>query len=408
MSTVYFAKWILLPEGDILHNGAVVVSDGTIVSIGPRSRAKRTAADRTVMLGDMLLLPGLVNLHTHLEEGVLRGIGSSAEETFATRFAKKNSRMRLAQESAIRTAVRLAAREALANGITTIVDSSRKGISPEVLADEPIKAWVVHEFHPDDSVGEERVLEVLRERLDHTPQNVPAGIGPYALFSVAPDLHESVIGYARQQSRLWATHIAESAEEIEAFSEQSGDLYFQITHKRPWGFGRASLGPMHYALTHKLVPSRAIFFHCNYVNGHELSLLAAKHVAVAVSMQYTAAQGHKEFPLDVALKRGVTICAVTESIADSGSANLFDELHFIKNRHPHISAHEMLKWVTLNPARALGIDHQVGSLEEGKAADIIGVRFSHEPGEEILEELIAEDPTVGFVMIDGEELIVDG
>ena len=408
MAAVYFARWILLPDGSILENGAVVVDSGTIVSIGPRSRAKRTAADRTIKLGDVLLLPGLVNMHTHLEEGVLRGIGSPAEETFAARLAKKNSRIRLAPEDAIRTSVRLGAREALANGITMIVDSSRRGISPAILADEPIKARVIHEFHPDDMMGEERVLEVLRERVANTPANVPAGVGPYALFSISPELHWSVIDHARREGRLWATHIAESAEEIEAYSEQSGDLYFQITHRRPWGFGRVSQGPVHYALTHNLLPNRALLFHCNYVNGHELSLLAAKHVAVGVSMRYAGALGHKEFPLDVALKRGITICAVTESIADAGSASLFDELHVIKNRYPHIPVQEMLKWVTLNPARALGIDHHIGSLQEGKVADIIGVRFAHEPSAEILEELVQEDPTISFVMVDGEEVIVDG
>jgi cytosine/adenosine deaminase-related metal-dependent hydrolase len=167
------------------------------------------------------------------------------------------------------------------------------------------------------------------------------------------------------------------------------------------------MGPLHHAITGNLVPNHAVLFHCNYAGGHELALLSAKNVSVVVCPQYTQALGHKRLPLDVALSRKVTLCVGTESEAEAQSANLFDELHFLKRQYPHLPAQELLHWVTRNPARALRMQGGIGVLAGGAFADMIAVSFAHDPGEDILEELLEEQPIVRFVMVNGEEVIVD-
>ena len=112
---------------------------------------KRASGDRTVNLGDALLLPGLINMHTHLEECMVRGATLEADETFAAFSAKKNNRVKNSSAKAVAAGIRLEVRELLASGTTTVLDSSRFGHSPAVLAGEPIRSWVVHETHADDS-----------------------------------------------------------------------------------------------------------------------------------------------------------------------------------------------------------------------------------------------------------------
>ena len=73
--------------------------------------------------------------------------------------------------------------------------------------------------------------------------------------------------------------------------------------------------------------------------------------------------------------------------------------------YPHISASEMLKWVTINPAKALRMEQQIGSLREGKLADIIAVRFAYDSTGDPLEELLMADPEIIAVIIDGEEIV---
>ena len=405
-STAYFAKWILLPDGTILTNGAVVVTDDSISSIGPRSAIKRSSKDRVVNLGKRLLLPGLINLHTHLEEGVMRGSVKNEDETFTSWMLKKDRRMRNAGADEILSTVRLGIRESLANGITSIVDTTKTDISPVVLRDEPIRSWVMHEIYSEEVNKEKELVSILQKRIKQSRRSENIGIAPHALYSLNPSLHRTLITLIKQNNYLWACHMAESAEELQAFSEQLGDLFFHITRKREWPYGKTERGSMYYAITNNLIPNNGILYHCNYVSGEELSLLAAKNISIVLCNQYNEMLGHKRFPMEAGLNRGINICLGTESPICLGGMNLFDELYHLKTKYPHIPAQEMLNWVTKNPAKALRCSDTLGSLEQGKKADIIGVRFSHAANEDILEEMLQEEPEIDFVMVNGEEVII--
>jgi 5-methylthioadenosine/S-adenosylhomocysteine deaminase len=407
MATVYYARRILLDTGELLENGAIVVAGNSIVAIGPRSAVRRKAEDRAVNLGDTLLLPGFINTHIHLEECVVRGLAPVADETFASFSAKKNSRMKQAPPERIQSGIRLAVRELLAEGTTTILDSSRYGYSTEALAGEPLRAWIVHEAHAGDEEQEKEVIDSLKERIARGDDRTGMAVGPHALYSIAPGTHKKLIDYANKNGYLWAAHVAESAEELQAFSERKGDLYFHITRRKPWPFGENRLGPMNTALSENLIPNGGVCFHCNYANGHELSLLAAKRASVVHCFQYSEMLGHKRFPLDVARNRGMQICLGTEGIAPLGGLSLLDELFALKNVYPHIPAREMLHWITQAGANALKKGDQLGSLTPGKKADMLAVRFSHADGDDPLEELIMADVEMAMVMVDGEEVIAD-
>jgi Cytosine deaminase and related metal-dependent hydrolases len=406
MAFIYYAKWILLPNGEVLQNGAISVEGSRIASIGSRSKIRRTGSDHVINVGDLFLLPGLINMHIHLDEGVVRGIPKDPEETFASWIAKKNSRLKQAPPEIQQATIRLGARELLSHGITTVVDSSRSGMSATVLRNEPIRLCVIHEVHPDDAAQEETVINTLETRIALNEKSDYTGVGPYALFSLSPSHHRDVIELASKKKLLWASHLAESSEELQAFSEQTGDLYFHITRKKGWSYGKTR-GPMNTALANDLVPDNAVLFHCNYTDGQELEQLAAKNVSIVQCFQYTSALGHKMFPLDVARHRGISLCVGTEGIVYSESMDLLDELYLAKRNYPHIPAEEMIRWVTRNAAHALGAGDYLGSLEEGKLADIIGVHIHHDIGDDLLEQLILGESEVRLVIVNGEEVIAD-
>jgi aminodeoxyfutalosine deaminase len=407
MASLYFARWLLLDNGELLENGVVAVEGNRIAGVGSRGKVKRAPGDRIVNLGDTILLPGLINLHTHLEECVVRDARKNPDETFAAFSAKRLARVKQAPEQALRAGILLEARELLSTGITALLDSSRLGISAQVLAGEPMRSWVVQEIHAEDLTNEDEAVELLRSKTAAVPGPVGRAAGPHAIYSLSPPVQRKVIGFAAGQELLWAAHIAESAEELQAFSERRGDLHFYITRKRPWPFGETTLGSMHSALTENLIPNGGICFHCNFTSGHELSLLAAKRASIVHCFQYSEALGHKRFPLEVALNRRVSICLGTEGIAPVGQMNLFDELFALKSAYPHIGAREMIRWITQNPANALRMGGFLGSLTEGKLADIIAVRFMHDPKADPVEELILSDTEMALVMVDGQEIIAD-
>ena len=407
MTTVYFSRWVLLDTGEMIENGAIAVSGQRIEAVGARSRIRRKPGDRAVNLGDALLLPGFINMHTHLEECPVRGALPGADETFASFSAKRNGRVKQAAAREIIDGIRLEFRELLAEGITTVFDSSRFGYSPAVLAGEPVRSWVVQEMQADDPQEEEAIGATAQERLDSCDKRVGRALGPYAIHSLSPDAQRRLLALAASRRCRWAAHVAESAEELQAFSERTGDLYFYITRRKPWPFGETTLGPMHTAITAGLIPNNGVCFHCNYAGGHELSLLAAKRVSVVQCFRYSEEVGHKRFPLEVALNRRVQVCLGTEGISPVGEMSILDELFALKNAYPHIPAKEMLRWVTRNAANALGMGDRLGSLTEGKFADVIAARFSHGPHEDLLEELIVSDVEMALVMVNGQEVIAD-
>ena len=407
METIYFAKWILLDSGEVFVNGALSVDGSLITGVGPRSKVRTGSEDRIVNLGDVLLLPGLINMHIHLEEALIRGYVKSGDETFAAWSAKKNSRIRTFLPDQITSGIRLSIKELLAQGITTIVDSSRLGHSYPILKDESIRSWIFNELHSDDVSQEQLLFENCISRVTSPMDKVTPGIGPHAPFSLSPQMQKKIINFSKECNVPWCSHLAESAEELQAFSEKKGDIFFYATRKQPWPFDDATTGSMQYVISNELIPDGGICIHCNYVNGHELSLLASKNVSFVLCFTYTLEMGHKIFPLDVALNRNCNICLGTEGIAPHGFLSLFDELYAMKRAYPHIAAKDFLMMVTRNPAKALKADHYLGSLSVGKKADFIAVRFAHSPDEDILEELLVEEPEVTLVVIDGEEIIVN-
>ena len=164
---------------------------------------------------------------------------------------------------------------------------------------------------------------------------------------------------------------------------------------------------MNYAINFHLIPDHALCFHCNYVNGSELEYLASINASVVLCYNYTREMGHKAFPLDVAMNRKVRICLGTEGVSPPGFMSLFEELYSLRSDYPHIPASEMIKWVTSNAAEALNMGDSLGTLSPGKLADLIAVRFAHDPDENPLEELLVEEPDIRLVVVDGEEVVVN-
>jgi cytosine/adenosine deaminase-related metal-dependent hydrolase len=283
---------------------------------------------------------------------------------------------------------------------------SRTDFSPIVFRDEPVRSWVFHEIFSESDHEKSNLVESLGKRIKRSKRIDRIGIAPFALFSLPTESHKILIDIAKQNQYLWSCHLAESSEELQAFSEQSGDLYFSITRKREWPYGETKRGSMYYAITNNLIPNNAILYHCNYVSSEELSILAAKNVSIVQCGQYSSLFGDKPFPMESALNRGINICLGTETPVGLNSMNLFDELYYMKKLYPHIPVKNMIDWVTKNPAKALRCSDSLGTLEEGKKADIIGIRVSDSPRENILEEIFMEEPEVDFVMVGGEEVIV--
>ena len=106
--------------------------------------------------------------------------------------AKRGTRLRHCSDAAIENAVRLATREMLSSGITTVADCSQRGISGRVLAQEPIRSYVFHEAHPETAEDENEIVVALSRRIGAAADRAATGIRPHAVYSLSPDAHAAL------------------------------------------------------------------------------------------------------------------------------------------------------------------------------------------------------------------------
>ncbi len=208
----YNARVVRAVSGADVEDGTVVVDDDRITYVGPRAGAP---PGRDVELGDVILSPGLVNAHTHLDLTVLRGRfdGLSFFEWIRALTA---ARAALSPTELLESA-RAGIREGLLAGITTYADTAPNDAPFEAMRELGVRGIAYREVFGPDPAQRDASMDGLREavaamRARETPL-VRAGVSPHAPYSVSDELFTAVATHARSEGLPLATHVAESDEE---------------------------------------------------------------------------------------------------------------------------------------------------------------------------------------------------
>jgi len=235
------------------------------------------------------------------------------------------------------------------------------------------------------------------------------------LFTASKDLFRRCEEIAQREHILLTTHLAESREEMEMFRNGSGPLYeFIKSIGRPMNdCGRKTpleifLGELDRARSATALQTgdRAlpqwIVAHLNELTENDFDFLEQSNSKFHIvhcprSHSYF---GHSPFAFERLCSLGLNICLGTDSLASNANFSLFDEMRALQKNFPQISAQEILKMVTVNPARAFGCQDALGQIRPGFEADLIAVPCSGST--DIFEQIIAFDGSVKFIMVSGE------
>jgi cytosine/adenosine deaminase-related metal-dependent hydrolase len=380
---VYAADWVLPVEGEPIERGGVAVEDGRVVAVAPAAELEGERRD----FPETVIVPGLVNAHTHLEYAVYAGFGDGL--TFGpwlhTHIERK---ARIGWEEFVAIA-RLGAAECLGSGVTTIGDASFSGASA-VAADQVGLRGIVYieVFGSDVNAARERVAEIRGRLGGSLGPRVGLGISPHAPYSVSPEVYRAVY----ELGHPVATHVAESDDETEYLLSGEGPIAGVSDIKPP---GTTSV--RHLAAQGLLEP-RVVAAHCVKVDAEEIALLAEHDVAVAHCPRSNAVLGCGIAPLRALLDAGLRVGLGTDSPASTPSFDMWEEMRAAvyaararAERPDALSASEALELATLGSARALGLADELGSLALGKRADLAVVSLAGSP------YLPWEDPTVAVV-----------
>jgi cytosine/adenosine deaminase-related metal-dependent hydrolase len=377
----YHARWVLPITQPPIENGTVAESDGLITYVGPRAKAP---SGQDYDLGEAILLPGLVNTHTHLELTAMRGF---LEDCRFTEWIDKlrQSRNEILDSEMLLDSARFGIVEGLEAGITTYADTCSSGVVLQAMRELGVRGIMYQEvFGPDPSQAEIAMRE-LEERIEKLQLEqtgmVTLGVSPHAPYTVSDPLYDAAADFANARHLPLAMHIAESEPEYDIVANGTGD-FADRWQRRGIPVGRRARSPIALLEQHGALERGPLLIHCVRVDDADIEIIARHRCAVAHCPASNAKFGHGIAPLLPLMAAGVRVGMGSDSVASNNRMDILDESRLAvlihraaTRRHDAFGAHQALELATIGGARALGIDSRVGSLEVGKDADLAAFRI---------------------------------
>ena len=414
----YHARWVLPIASAPIEHGTVVEDDGRIAYVGPRSGAPH---GDDVELGEVILLPGLVNAHCHLELTAMRGFLDGLDfREWIVRLT--SARRAVLTDEMMLDAARLGVEEGLRAGITTFADTGDSGTGFTAMLAAGVRGICFREaFGPAPAQCAESV-QALREkvgqmRVSESPL-VRVGVSPHAPYTVSDELFVATAALARELGAPLAIHIAESALESELVERAEGAFADAL---RSRGIPVAARASSPVALLERLgvLRERPLLIHCVRVNEDDIGRLARHDCAVAHCPASNARLGHGTAPLRALLDAGIRTGIGSDSVASNDRMDLLDEARLAslmsnarECRHDALPAAAAIELATLGGARALGLESEVGTLEPGKSADLAAFPIAghrrpvHDPAAALLYSI--SGAAASLVTVAGRVLARDG
>jgi cytosine/adenosine deaminase-related metal-dependent hydrolase len=393
-----------------IADGAVLVSGGRIADVGPWSRLREEAGRGVLDLGDVALLPGLVNAHCHLDYTRMAGL-FPPPRSFCDWIKCITTEKAQWTEEDYAESWRHGAAMLLRHGTTAVGDVEvMPQLLPSLWASTPLR---VYSFLEMTGIRSRRdPVTILEEALDAITR-LPAGrseahLSPHAPYSTVPQLLRFSARAARAHRLRITTHLAESATEFEMFQHARGEMFEWLQRSQRDMSDCGGVSPVQHATRAGLLGRNLLAIHVNYLAPGDGDLLARRGVSVVHCPRSHAYFRHDEFPRRQLAKAGVNVCLGTDSLASVRcrpgqhvELSLFDELRAFATAHPGVRPEARLEMVTVNGARALGLRGQAGELVKGAWADLIAVPFAGQT-RAATEAVVEHRGPVGASMIQGD------
>ncbi|MSQ52183.1 MAG: amidohydrolase [Betaproteobacteria bacterium] len=399
--------------GDVGHTcfarGALLISQGRLRWVGDESQLPDAPLAQVFDLGGGVVMPGLVNTHTHGGLSLHRGCCDSGNLfQWAQSLAPFTSALTLEDN---RWGCYQAVLEMVRGGVTTACDCTRYGaglfasVAAEVgmrslggaLANSPALRPVGRPNWP--LALEETQLAMVEKSGDDRCRFY---LGAHSPYSCTPELLVEVKEAANRLDLPFVIHAAESREEVEIVRSRHGRRPIEHLHH---------LG---------VLDARTILAHCVWLDEGEIALLAASGAGVSHNPISNAKLASGIAPVQALRARGVPVGLGTDSMLSNNALNLFQEMKFaVLLQRAHrldghaLSARDALAMATREGAQVLGWQSEIGSLEPGKAADLVILNLDHPLGltpERVLSDLVfaAGPQHIRTVMVHGETIFDQG
>ncbi len=402
---------IIIPDILITHfgrkpfdNWAIVVRNGRIEKIGPSKAVRQQfPRDHTEVLSECVLLPGLVNVHAHLELPLLtRSGGSHSYAGWVLCLLKAKKKLSF---DAYRRACRENIRSLIESGTTTVAEITTHETSPVCIVRSGIRSVIFHEIislQPGD-----RSRQVIPGALRNSSR-IMHGLSPHSPHTVSQGVLAGLYAHARKKGLPLCMHVAETREERLFLQGRPSDLerlYHSAGWRREWApRGRSSID---YLSRAGVLGRSFLAVHAVDADEHDIRLLRNSGAAVAHCPRSNRRMGVGTMPLRRMLDAGIAVGLGTDSLASVPTLNMWDEMRAALQVHrgDGLTAKEILRLATIGGAKALGMQDRIGTLEPGKAADMIAVPLPRRRTDDLCSDLLRETKSSSMTMVNGTILL---
>src|SRR5437660_8303203 len=410
MVVIYAARWVLPLISPAIDDGAVAIDGSTIVGVGARAAIVSRFSNSPVNdFGQAAILPGLINVHSHLELTVMRGFLEREESDFFAWLKKlTGARVAMTSEDLIVSAT-CGVIEAARAGVTCVGDSSSSGAQTmQALRRIGLRGIVYQEsFGPDPKRASENVAQLcdqIGETREYENDLVRVGVSPHAPYTVSAPQLGMISRLAIDEKLPLMMHGAESQAEKLLLLEGRG-AFAEGLKKRGIDWKAPRISTIAYLQRQGVLETKPLLAHCINVDETDLDLIKQSGAAIAHCPKSNAKLGHGCAPFAQFISQGITVGLGSDSVASNNTCDILAEARFATllarfnwDGSPRVSkgaesvglgegigarpnvranapvtAEQALLAATLDGARALGIDEQVGALAEGMQADIVVV-----------------------------------
>jgi cytosine/adenosine deaminase-related metal-dependent hydrolase len=370
------AEWLLPIADEPIRHGWVAVENGRIAGCG------EGAAPGAVDLGRAVILPSLVNAHTHLELSYLRGAVPKAP-CFLDWIRPLMAARRDYPDPAdprILDAARQAIGEVMASGTGLVGDVSNTLVTVPLLRAAGLPAQVFYEllgFNVPDAAARVWEARTKAAGMRGPDPGVRVALAPHAPYSVSPELLRAIRAEVDGDSdHVTSIHLGESAEELEFVRRGSGPWRGLLEELGAWNPVWKPHGgsPVEYLADLGFLDSRVLAVHGVQLTGDDLARLRALGTTVVSCPRSNQHVGVGAPPLEAFYAMGVSVAFGTDSLASADDLNLFRELAEARRVAPRVPAADLLESATRCGAQALGFGREYGTIEPGKRASLIAVR----------------------------------
>jgi 5-methylthioadenosine/S-adenosylhomocysteine deaminase len=352
---------------DVIDNPVIGIRDGKIafITCGDIHGANSYTAKNVLCAHGCLIMPGLINTHTHLPMVCFRGLADDlplmdwlhnhifpAESKFVTR-------------NMVYAGAMLAIQEMILSGTTTFCDAYFYESEVARAAFDSGMRGVVSQGFIDfpETTAPEKIADIAERFISKwqlkSPLIIPA-LACHSPYTCSPETLTSVKDAARKADVLYSIHVSETKEEVAIVKER---------------FGKT---PVQHLKDIEILDDRTLAVHCIWLEDYEMEMLSASNVKVSHNPESSMKLAAGCAPIPIFIEKGIAVGLGTDGSASNNDLDMFREMGTAAKLHKVIQmdstvmdAKTVLKMATINGAKALGLEDRIGSIEPGKCADLI-------------------------------------